>query len=95
MTLVLDDVWYTAHKNHQCDVCLGTIATGDRYHRQRLIWEGDPGVFKAHALCDAAYWRAWKNLDLFEDECPDFADEVKPLLLRFFALMSVAGEGTE
>ncbi len=88
MTVLLADDWHIARKAHQCDVCFGTIAEGDRYRRQRMIYDGDPGVFKAHALCDAVYWVAWRELELFDDEQPDFHDDIKPRLLRFFALVS-------
>lgn len=87
MTLVLGDTWPVALKPHTCDICCGVIAPGDRYHRQRNIWEGEPCVFKAHGLCDAAYWIKFREQDLYYDETVEF-DEIRPLLLRFFALLT-------
>lgn len=99
--LVLDDQRHVARKDHRCDVCLGVIAAGDRYHRQRNIGDDGPYTFKAHLLCDTAYWLATKQLGLRSDwdEYPDVSDEVLPLVQRFFvnlcALPSIEENSTE
>lgn len=85
MSVLLDDVWHVARKAHQCCVCWGTIAPGDRYHRQRVVQDGDPGVFKCHALCDLAYWWAHTDLGLDSDEAPDWHEDMAPLVAAFFA----------
>lgn len=80
---VLDDVWPVARKEHRCDVCMGVIAAGDRYRRQRNV-DDDVYTFKAHALCDAAYWVAYKEAGCWDDEGPDWSDYIKPAIERFF-----------
>ncbi len=54
MATLLEDTEYTARKHHFCDSCCGRIEPGQRYQRQRIIWDGEPGTYKAHADC----WRA-------------------------------------
>jgi hypothetical protein len=78
-----------ARKDHTCDACLGIIASGDRYHRQRSIWEGEPMVYKCHALCDAVYWRMHRERELWDDESLDDS-EIREGLLRVFASLSQA-----
>ena len=85
MSILLDDKWFTARKQHSCDVCFEPITVGERYRRQRVIYEGDPGVFKVHALCDEAYWIAYRELGLMGDETPDFQEDIQPILERLRA----------
>lgn len=54
MPILLGDTEHTARKRHFCDSCCGRIEPGQRYRRQRTIWEGEFGIYKAHADC----WRA-------------------------------------
>lgn len=89
MTL-LEDVWHVARKDHQCNVCWGTIGEGDRYLRQRSIYDGEPQTFKAHALCDAAYWQAHRTLGLYGDDAPDWQEEIRPLVEGFLAHLGSA-----
>lgn len=89
--VLLADEWPTARKEHRCGVCLGTIGAGDRYRRQRLV-DDDPYVFKAHALCDAAYWKAQRESGLFDDEFLEWS-EVRPLVEQFFAAIAAPGTG--
>lgn len=89
MTALLEDAWPVARKAHGCSICLGRIASGETYNRQRLIWDDGPVTFKSHALCNFVYWRAYRELGLMDDEAPDFTDEILPGLLAFFRMMSV------
>jgi hypothetical protein len=89
MATLIENAWPVARTTHRCDVCSGFIGAGERYNRQRFVWDGEPGTYKAHALCDAAYWIAWRELELFDDESPDFDADVRPLLEAFF--MSLTG----
>lgn len=90
---VLEDVKPVARKQHRCDVCDGVIGEGDRYHRQRGVWEGEPYTHKAHLLCRAAYVLAMRDLERRAD-WDEYAepDEVRPYVERFFAaVISCAG----
>lgn len=80
----------SARKSHYCDICGGTIGVGDSYSRQRGVYDGDPYTHVAHDLCIAAYYQAARDNDirLGWEEYPDFDDEVKPVLLRFFAALA-------
>jgi hypothetical protein len=80
---ILSDEHPTARKTHQCDICGGVIGIGDRYHRQRGIFDGDPYTSKGHHLCVKANGRVRRDLDLVLDESPD-PDEVMPLVRQFF-----------
>lgn len=85
--LVLDDKWLTARKEHRCDVCQGVIGTGDRYRRQRNKYD-DIYTFKAHALCDAAYWIRYRETGAWEEDQMDWTeDDIGGLVLGFFAWM--------
>lgn len=84
---ILGATWHTARKQHGCDVCGGIIGVGDRYHRQRSIYDGEPQTFKAHGLCDVAYWRAHRDLDLYDDESPDWTEDIKPLIAAMLTLV--------
>lgn len=74
----------TARVAHRCEVCGGTVAPGDRYVRQRGVYEGDPYTWKGHALCAAAHFQCRRDLDLYPEEAPE-PEEVLPYVLRFFA----------
>ena len=95
MIALLGDAWHVARREHQCDVCFGTIAVGDRYRRQRLIGDDTPYTFKAHGLCDLIYWEAWRDLDLYEDESPDWTEDIRPRLLDAFTFVASSLSGTE
>jgi hypothetical protein len=84
---VLADTWQTAKKPHICDACVGVIAAGDNYRRQRIIGEDGPYVYKCHALCDAVYWRAHRRLELMYDESLDDS-EIREELLSVFAALA-------
>ena len=43
----------TARKAHQCNACLGQIAPGDIYERQRVVDGADAWTWKSHQLCTA------------------------------------------
>ena len=51
---ILSDTEHTARAAHHCGLCHRPIAVGDRYHRQRGIWEGEPYTFKSHVECRVA-----------------------------------------
>lgn len=87
MSVLIADEWFVARKAHVCCVCLGDIAPGDRYHRQRSVEGGDAYVWKEHALCGAAYLVAHREADLLPDEGCEYED-VQPVLLRFFTALS-------
>lgn len=89
--VVLANTWQTARGPHRCDVCSGTIATGDRYLRQRGIFDSEPYTWKGHALCVAADRQARRELDLTAEEAPD-PDEVLPIVRRFFANLTPGGD---
>lgn len=82
MSILLDDRRYTAKKQHQCNVCWEPIEPGQRYRRQRSIYDGEPATWKAHQLCDEAYAEAHRKLELYDDETPDFEEDIKPILTR-------------
>lgn len=86
---VLENATPVARKQHLCDVCLGVIGEGDRYHRQRGIWDEGPYTHKAHALCNAAYWLAMRDLG-YDARWEEYAEwsEVRPYVERFFAVVS-------
>lgn len=86
-SVVLETVHPVARKDHRCDICLGTIGTGDRYLRQRGI-NDDPYVFKAHNLCWRAWRKAHRDAGYFDDEAPDHDEEVLPLVRAFFAALA-------
>jgi ABC-type dipeptide/oligopeptide/nickel transport system ATPase component len=90
---VLGDERPTARKTHRCDVCRGVIAPGDTYTRQRNVADGECYTFKAHALCDAAYWKAHRDCGLWDDDMPDWGDSVAPLVLAFFAALAEMRRG--
>ena len=66
----------------------GVIAAGDRYNCQRNVYDGRCYTFKAHGLCDAAYWIAHREAGLCEDDWCDWSDSVEPLVLSFFAALA-------
>lgn len=46
-----------ARKAHRCIWCGGSIAAGETYTRQQLVWEGTPQSNKYHADCfDSIDW---------------------------------------
>lgn len=84
---VLETAWHTARKSHVCGVCCGTIGAGDRYLRQRSIYDGEPQTFKAHSLCEAAYWKAYSDLGLYDNESPDWTEDIRPLVFGALAIL--------
>jgi len=72
-----------AVKSHLCAACLGTIGTGDRYIRQRVVDGPEAWVWKAHLLCEQADWFIRRQLGLFDDDRTD-PDEIIALLVRWF-----------
>lgn len=66
--IVLEQSFHSARKRHLCDHCVQPIMTGQRYMRLRGIWDGAPGVFRAHEDCHfaAEEWR--HNNDPMGDE---------------------------
>lgn len=89
MAFCLDRTTPLAKKTHHCDVCFGVIGAGDTYVRERNIGDDGPYTFKSHGLCDAAYWKAHSDLNLYSDEPVD-EEEARPLLEAFFRNMAVA-----
>lgn len=61
-----------ARKEHQCALCGRTIRPGERYNRQRNVWDGDPYVFKSCAHC---HWLVTKGCPDSLREFIDWADE--------------------
>lgn len=80
---ILADEWLVARKEHTCDACLGVIAAGDRYRRQRNV-DDHVFTFKCHALCDAIWWHLYYEHGLFDDEALDPSDDIRPALQQFF-----------
>lgn len=87
--VLLDEKRPTARKPQRCNACLGTIAVGDQYLRQSVADNGTVGTWKAHALCDAAYWIAHREAGLWEDEEVS-PEEVQDVIERFFVAISAA-----
>jgi hypothetical protein len=83
---IIADVWPTARKSHQCTVCLGDIAPGERYRRVRFIYDGGPEIAKEHVLCSAAVQQAIDELGLGWDEYPDFHEDVAPIIREVLSL---------
>jgi len=84
-----------ARKRHGCNVCLGVIAKGDTYVRQSNVDGGDLWTWKAHGLCNAAFGMAWDPSWHTYDDNPDWGDEIRPLVERFFANLAGVPEGSE
>ncbi len=92
---VLSDERPVARKDHHCNACEGTIPEGDRYHRQHIV-NDYLYVYKSHALCDAAYWIAFRELDLIDCEEESVEpDEVRAVVLRFFQFLATPNIGVE
>lgn len=51
MPVLLDDARPVARKPHGCNACLGVIAAGDTYERQRVADGSEIWTWKAHLLC--------------------------------------------
>lgn len=85
--ILLADDRPTARKQHRCEVCNGTIAIGERYVRQRGIFDGAAYTWKGHALCATAQIKAHRDLDLPHDEGVE-PEEALPYIERFFAVLS-------
>ena len=83
---LLADEWPVARKEHTCHACFGTIGKGDTYRRQRLVWDGQPGVYKAHRLCDGLYWKMHREAGLWDDEGVDEGELRAELALIFAGL---------
>ena len=86
--LVLEETAPLARKPHFCGVCFGTIGVGDHYLRQRNVGDDGAYTFKSHNLCWAAWRKAHRDGDLYDDEAPD-EDEVRDLVRLFFTNMAV------
>ncbi len=67
MTTVLSEDRPRARREHHCNACGGVIPVGEIYLRQVSADHGI-NVWKSHLLCDAIYWRLWREQDLYEDE---------------------------
>lgn len=46
--------WQVSRKPHWCSWCGQIIGAGERYMRQRVKTDGDPGTVKMHPECDEA-----------------------------------------
>ena len=49
--VVIADETPVARKEHQCSQCSRMIQPGEKYHRQRNIFEGEPQVYKECWQC--------------------------------------------
>lgn len=58
--ITFNPTFQAARKRHICDHCAQPIAPGQQYMRVRGIWEGTPGVFRAHDDCHEAS-RTWRD----------------------------------
>jgi hypothetical protein len=90
MSMRIADEWRTARKPHRCQACWGTIGKGDRYRHQRVKDTDGIGTWQVHALCDALYWRAHRDNELFDDEVVS-DDEIRSMLVAAFT--AIAGGG--
>lgn len=95
MTTVLEDAYPVARKQHFCDICNGIIGIGDQYHRQRNIGDDGPYVFKGHHLCWGAWNKAYRELGLWDDEAPDWFEDIKPLVTGALRLLGVPASERE
>jgi hypothetical protein len=68
MSEVIADTTQRAAKAHHCDHCGKSIAIGESYRRIRGVWDGDPGVFRAHIDCEDVARKMHRNHGLCSDE---------------------------
>lgn len=68
--VTLEQVHHIARKRFTCDHCMQAIMPGQRYLRVRGIWEGAPGVFRAHDECEyaAQQWREYHD-SMWDEGC--------------------------
>jgi hypothetical protein len=49
--MLLGENIHVARKRHLCESCMRSINAGERYIRQRGVWEGEAYTWKSHELC--------------------------------------------
>jgi hypothetical protein len=76
--VTLEAVFHIARKRFVCDHCGQLITPGQRYLRIRGIWDGDPGIFRAHDDCHWASEALIDNLNGIGDEGSLLSDDVQP-----------------
>lgn len=76
--VILADTTQTARKSHLCDQCLTAIKIGERYRRLRGVWDGCPGIWRAHDDCNAVAQAIHQNGNLMWDEAVCLMDDVMP-----------------
>jgi hypothetical protein len=57
VTPIGDPTDYVARKEHKCNECLRKIQPGEKYTRERFVWEGKAQTHKTCAHCMMA--RGW------------------------------------
>ena len=87
MTTVLSEDKPRARREHRCSSCEGTISSGEVYIRQVCVYD-NLYVWKTHLLCDAIYWRLWREQDLYEDEQVE-PSEIRDSLVEFFSAFNL------
>jgi hypothetical protein len=85
--------WKTARKEHRCASCEMTIARGDRYLHHFHVYDGDPSVEKACAVC-GALWESFieahaggyspSSLDEMLHSCIDGGDKTEERQWRWY-----------
>lgn len=73
-----DPTWQVARKRFGCDHCVTPILPGQRYFRLRGIWDGDPGVFRAHQECEYAAQQWLDYHDCMSDEGCLLSADIEP-----------------
>jgi hypothetical protein len=72
--IIAQAIHKATRKAHRCDWCGETIALGEQYSRQRVVFEGVPGSSRLHIECSAAARREASALD---GECLYLEDDHK------------------
>ncbi len=87
MTTLIADETPVARISHGCNVCLGRIGVGDKYHRQRVADCGDIWVFKCHSICWAIETEIRRQWQLIEEDSTD-PGEVGDMLRGIFTALT-------
>lgn len=74
MDTVLGNSEHVARKPHICIECGGRIEPGQKYRRQRGIYDGDPYTYKGHVECSEAsldfvreFGLSWDEVDYIKE----------------------------
>ena len=64
-TVLLKDLYPVARKEHKCMLCGGIIHPGEKYHRQTLVYDGNPYDWVEDMDCHKATDVVCERLDFF------------------------------